>query len=70
MKNKILMIVTLCSSIALPVYSGYDDYSTPNINEGSIGRYDDYSTPNINEGSMGKYDDYSTPNVNEGSWSW
>ena len=51
MKIKILMILTLCSSIAAPVYSGYDDYSTPNINEGAIGSYDDYSTPNINEGS-------------------
>ena len=35
MKKNILMIVTLYSSIAGPVYSGYDDYSTPNINEGS-----------------------------------
>ena len=51
MKNNIFMIMPLSSSIPLPVYSGYDDYSTPNINEGSMGKYDDYSTPNVNEGS-------------------
>ena len=51
MKIKILTILALFSTIGVPVYSGYDDYSTPNINEGAIGSYDDYSTPNINEGS-------------------
>ena len=52
--------------------SGFDDYSTPAVNEGKIGSgFDDYSTPLINEGKVGSgFDDYSTEDVNEGEIEW
>ena len=51
-------VIALVLSFSTSAYaqwgSGYDDYTTPNINEGAIGSgYDDYTTPNINEGAFG-----------------
>ena len=55
---------------ASSISSGFDDLTTPNINEGKIGSgFDDLSTPGINEGKIGSgFDDLSTPGINEGKW--
>jgi hypothetical protein len=50
--------------------AGFDDLTTPGINEGKIGSgFDDLNTPGINEGKIGSgFDDLSTPDINEGKW--
>ena len=76
MRTKFLTILILGVIYGTPVFSwaGFDDYSTPHINEGAIGSgFDDYSTPDINEGAIG-YDDIhdcihvNEPGCNEGAW--
>ena len=47
------LFVGINFSLVLPSLGGFDDFSTPDINEGMIG---------------GGFDDLSTPGVNEGQW--
>ena len=52
----LLCVIALVLSFSTSTYarSGYDDFTTPNINEGTIGGgYDDFTTPDINEGAIG-----------------
>ena len=45
------LLILLSSGVAIG--QGYDNYSTPDIDEGAIGSgYDNYSTPGIDEGAI------------------
>ena len=47
-------LLAICAlALTINVSAQFDDYSTPEVNEGKIGSgFDDYSTPDVNEGEI------------------
>ncbi len=68
MKKAVKMMVVLIIGALFAntlIAQGYDNFMTPDIDEGSIGTgYDNFMTPDIDEGSI------MIPDIDEGSlWS-
>ena len=67
MKKQILGIFFLSTLLSVPVFAGWDDPRTTEINEGAIGTWDDPRTTGINEGAIGTWDDPRTTGIYEGA---